>query len=39
MSISPSYRDLVLAAYVHPSNKALYELIFRLCKGEMAFSL
>jgi hypothetical protein len=39
MSISPSYRDLVLAACVHPLDKTLYVLTFRLCKGVMAFSL
>jgi hypothetical protein len=39
MSISPSYRDLVLAACVHPLNKILYVLTFRLCKDVMGFSL
>ena len=38
MSISPSYRDLVLAACVPSLNEILYGLTFRLFKGEMAFS-
>ena len=39
MSIGPSYRDLVLAACVHPLNKVVYVLTFRLFEGVMAFSL
>jgi hypothetical protein len=37
MSISPSYRDLVLAAYVRPFVRP-HDLIARPCEGAMASS-